>query len=54
MLSEATRREIRKTLIRLALKHQKPGSGSTAAFLRERTARMEWPDLSPVLGDIPK
>lgn len=53
MLSEETRREIRKTLIRLADKHQRPGSGSSAEFLRRRTAMAVWPDLTSVLGDIP-
>lgn len=53
MLSETTRREIRKTLIRLADKHQRPGSGSSAEFLRQRTAMVVWPDLTSVLGDIP-
>lgn len=53
MLSEAVRREIRKTLIRLAEKHQRPGSGSSAEFLRRRTAMAVWPDLTSVLRDIP-
>jgi hypothetical protein len=52
MLSETTRREIRRTLIRLAEKQQRPGSGSNAEFLRRRTAMAVWPDLTPVLGDI--
>jgi len=53
LLSEMARRDIRKTLIRLAEKHQRPGSGSSAEFLRRRTAMAVWPDLTPVLGDIP-
>jgi hypothetical protein len=53
VLPEQARREIRKTLIRLAQKNQKPGTGSTRRFLLERTARMEWPDLTSILGNIP-
>lgn len=52
MLSEETRREIRKTIIRLAEKHQKPGTGSSLDFLRRRTAVATWPDLTPLLGAI--
>jgi hypothetical protein len=43
----------RKILIDLARRHQRPGSGSARAFLLERTARMKFPDLTPVLGSIP-
>ena len=40
----------RKLFIRLAQKRQKPGTGSSAAFLRERTVRLVFPDLSGVLS----
>ena len=51
--ADDVRREIRKTLIRLAQKQQKLGTGSGLDFLRRRTARVAWPDLAPVLGGIP-
>ena len=40
----------RKLFIRLAQKRQKPGTGSSRAFLRERTTRLVFPDLSDVLS----
>ena len=42
--------QTRQLFIRLAQKRQKPGSGSSAAFLRERTARLIFPDVSGVLS----
>jgi hypothetical protein len=42
-----------RRLISLALRRQRPGSGSALALLRERTARMRFPDLGPVLESIP-
>jgi hypothetical protein len=42
----------RKTLISIALRRQKPGAGSSRAFLLSRTATMIWPDLSDVFGDL--
>ena len=44
---------VRHALIEIALRRQRPGSGSSRQFLLERTAEMAWPDLSPVLGSIP-
>lgn len=43
----------RKLVIALAQRLQKPGSGSSLAALRERTARTRFPDLTSVLGPIP-
>ncbi len=43
--------QTRKLFIKIARKHQKPGSGSAADFLRGRTAMMQFPDLSSVLED---
>jgi hypothetical protein len=42
----------RRTIIDMALRRQKPGSGSAQIFLKQRTASMQWPDLSPVLAPI--
>ena len=46
---QANRRNLRRTIIRLAQKRQKPGAGSGRAFLRERTARVLFPDLRSIL-----
>jgi hypothetical protein len=43
----------RKTLISIARRRQKPGTGSSRAFLIARTATMIWPDLSSVFADLP-
>jgi len=43
----------RKTLIAIAARRQKPGAGSSREFLLARTAKMHWPDLSDVMGEIP-
>ncbi len=48
-----TREAMRKTIIRQALKRQRPGAGSSAAFLARRTAVVQWPDLAHVLAPIP-
>lgn len=47
------RQRIRQTLIDIAYRHQRPGSGSTFALLRERTAQVKFPDLTPILHPIP-
>jgi hypothetical protein len=44
---------VRHALIEIARRRQRPGSGSSPAFLLERTASMEWPDLTVPLGAIP-
>jgi hypothetical protein len=43
----------RRLLLSLVARRQKPGSGSQAEFIRSRTAALKWPDLSPILGNIP-
>jgi len=43
---------LRKTMIRIAQKRQKPGSGSGQEFLRERTTLMHYPDFSQVFQNI--
>lgn len=40
----------RRTIIDMALRRQRPGSGSARAFLRQRTTTMKWPDLSAILA----
>ena len=46
---QTNRQNLRRTIIRLAQKRQKPGAGSGRVFLRERTARILFPDLKSVL-----
>jgi hypothetical protein len=43
----------RHALIDLARRRQRPGSGSARSFLRNRTANVEWPDLTAALAPIP-
>ena len=43
---------VRRTIIDMALRRQRPGSGSSVAFLTERTTLMTWPDLSTVLTAV--
>lgn len=42
----------RRTIIDIAQRRQRRGSGSSQAFLMERTTIMQWPDLGPVLSPI--
>ena len=42
----------RKTLIDIARRRQKPGAGSSRAFLLARTTHMIWPDLSEIFDDL--
>ncbi len=42
--------QTRRLFIRLAQRRQKPGTGSSAVFLRERTARLIFPDLTHILS----
>ena len=48
-----SKQKTRKLVIALAQRRQRPGSGSSLAALRERTARARFPDHTPVLGPIP-
>jgi hypothetical protein len=43
----------RRLLIEIARRHQHPGSGSAPSFLAQRTTRMAWTDLTPILSRIP-
>jgi hypothetical protein len=47
-----TKAKIRRDLIGLARRRARPGVGSALSLLRRRTALMQWPDLSPILGAI--
>lgn len=43
----------RRFMIEFSLRRIKPGTGSAPEFLQRRTAMNFWPDLRPILGDIP-
>lgn len=45
-------KEVRRLIIQLARKRQRPGAGSGVEFLRRRTAMVRWPDVGQILGDI--
>ncbi|MCI0439322.1 MAG: hypothetical protein L0177_09350 [Chloroflexi bacterium] len=47
------KQRLRKQIIALARKRQRYGTGSSPAVLRERTARMQFHNLSSVQGPIP-
>ena len=42
----------RRTIIDMARRRQRRGSGSSREFLMERTTMVQWPDLTPVLSPI--
>lgn len=42
----------RRTIIDMALRRQRPGTGSGLDFLMQRTTNMQWPDLSPLLAPV--
>ena len=44
---------VRRALIEIAGRRQKPGTGSRLELLRRRTALRRWPDLRSVLDGIP-
>ena len=46
-------RRLRREFIALARRLQRPGSGSTVAFLEGRSAQMRVPNLTGVLGPLP-
>ena len=50
---ELTPAQRRRILIDLCRRRVKPGTGSAPEFLRRRTAMIAWPDLRPILKDIP-
>ncbi|MBI4330608.1 MAG: hypothetical protein HY673_04955 [Chloroflexi bacterium] len=47
------KKEIRKLVISLAKRRQRPGTGSALAFLRQRTTMVDWPNLSVILHPMP-
>jgi hypothetical protein len=49
-LTPAQRRRI---MIDMCRRRIKPGTGSSYEFLRRRTAMNPWPDLRPILSDLP-
>jgi hypothetical protein len=46
------RRLTRRTIIDMALRRQRPGTGSGLDFLMQRTATVQWPDLTDILSPI--
>jgi hypothetical protein len=46
------RRFTRRTIIDMALRRQRSGTGSGLDFLMQRTATVQWPDLSPLLAPV--
>jgi len=42
----------RRTIIDMALRRQRSGTGSGLDFLAERTTLVQWPDLTPILTPI--
>jgi len=46
------RRLTRRTIIDMALRRQRPGTGSGLDFLRQRTITVQWPDLTLILTPI--
>lgn len=47
-----TRRQQRRLILDLALRRQRPGTGSSEAFNMRRTALNPWPDLRGILSDL--
>jgi len=41
-----------RTIIEIAQRHQRAGSGSAPAFLAQRTIQMAWTNLTPILSPI--
>jgi hypothetical protein len=47
-----TRTRARQTIIEIAQRHQRVGTGSATAFLAQRTVEMAWIDLTSILAPI--
>jgi len=47
-----TPRQIRRLMIDMVKRNGKPGVGSSAEFMRRRTAMNPWPDLRPILKGV--
>ncbi len=43
----------RRTLLEIALRRAKPGTGSVLSLLEQQMTAQKWPDLSPILKGIP-
>jgi hypothetical protein len=48
-----TPRQRRHLMLTIVKRRQRPGTGSSHEFLRERTAMIKWPDLRDILKGIP-
>ncbi|MBI3960187.1 MAG: hypothetical protein HY328_15350 [Chloroflexi bacterium] len=46
------RRLTRRTIIDMALRRQRPGTGSGLEFLMQRTTTVQWPDLTSILSPM--
>jgi hypothetical protein len=47
-----TPRQLRRFMIDMVKRRVRPGTGSSAEFMRRRTAMNPWPDLRPILQGI--
>ncbi|HUG34020.1 MAG TPA: hypothetical protein VMJ90_04575, partial [Anaerolineales bacterium] len=47
-----TPRQIRRIMIDMVMRKGKPGTGSSAEFMRRRTAENPWPDLREILKSV--
>jgi hypothetical protein len=47
-----TPRQARRILLEMAVRRQKPGTGSSEEFMRRRTAMHLWPDLRPIFKGL--
>ena len=46
-------KRIRQTILRIAQRKQRPGTGSSTDLLQRRSVERVWPDLTPILSPIP-
>lgn len=47
------KRSVRRRLIDVASRRQRPGAGSSPSYLRKRTTVVQFPDLTPILTSVP-
>ncbi|HIE51420.1 MAG TPA: hypothetical protein EYP85_06640 [Armatimonadetes bacterium] len=45
--------QIRRTMIEIATRRQRAGTGTALKGLRRRTTQRQWPDLTPILRPLP-
>lgn len=50
---QARRSQARRLFLDMARRRARPGTGSAFRFLEHRMASENWPDMAPLLGDIP-